>query len=304
MQQISIIIITYNRPDDLADLLQDILKLTHLHLLKEVIIINNCSHVSYKVVENIIDRKNHISFKYIEAKENLGVSRGRNFASSLASGDIFFYVDDDTNLKQIETLQNVLDAFTNSALGERKTGIASFKVLYSANGKVQENAFPHKNYNRYKEQHQFLTYYYAGCAHAISREAWLQAGEYPSNFFYGMEEYDLAFRVLNHDYSIIYKDSVVVHHKESPQGRTSSEEKIRMMWVNKTTVAYKYLPIQYFYSTALMWSMEYLKRTGFNFNGFIFGWQQVAKIPSKEKRQLIKTSTITYLKKVQARLWY
>ncbi len=302
MQQISIIIITYNRPDDLADLLGDISNLTHLHLLKEVIIINNCSQVSYKAVKNIIDTKPHVPFKYIEANENFGVSRGRNYASSFASGDILFYIDDDTNLKQLNTLENVIKAFPKTI--DRKVGVASFKVLYTANGRVQVNAFPHKNYRKYKDKLQFDTYYYAGCAHAILKEAWLTAGEYPSNFFYGMEEYDLAYRIIDKSYAITYTNSVVIHHKESPLGRKSPDEKIRMMWVNKSRVAYKYLPIQYFYSTAFMWSLEYLKRTGFNLRGFFMGWQQVAQISTGEERQPVKRATLKYLREVEARLWY
>ena len=131
-----------------------------------------------------------------------------------------------------------------------------------------------------------------------------EVGRYPENFFYGMEEYDMSYRILNAGYSIVYSDKIVMLHKESPLGRNPKKEKIRMMWVNKVKVAYKYLPVKYSYSTAIMWSLFYLKQTGFNLSGFIKGWKEITQIRKTEIRQVINPSTLSYLKKVKARLWY
>src|SRR5205823_9950514 len=127
---------------------------------------------------------------------------------------------------------------------------------------------------------------------------------YPEDFFYGMEEYDMSYRILNEGYSIVYSDKVVMLHKESPWGRKPKEEKIRMMWVNKSKVAYRYLPLKYYYSTALMWSLEYLRQSGFNMRGFFKGWKEIMNISSTETRKSIKKSTLDYLMKLKARLWY
>jgi hypothetical protein len=93
-------------------------------------------------------------------------------------------------------------------------------------------------------------------------------------------------------------------HKESPLGRKPIREKVEMMWVNKSKVAWRYLPKKYFYSTAFLWSMQYLKETGFNLQGFINGWKKILTISSKEKRSPIEKNTMDYLRKVKARLWY
>ena len=77
-----------------------------------------------------------------------------------------------------------------------------------------------------------------------------------------------------------------------------------MMWVNKSKVAWRYLPKKFFYSTAFMWSLQYLKKTGFDLSGFFNGWKKVFTIPSTEKRTAVKKSTMNYLRKVKARLWY
>jgi GT2 family glycosyltransferase len=169
---------------------------------------------------------------------------------------------------------------------------------------MQVNAFPHKKFEEKKDLHFFETYYFAGGAHAIKKEAMDAVGGYPVDFFYGMEEYDLSYKLLSKGYKIVYSDSIVMLHKESPEGRSPHKEKMSMLWLNKSKVAWRYLPIKYFYSTTFMWSVEYLIKSKFDIIGFCKGWNAVfVKIP-KEKRNPLSASTITYLKKLEARLWY
>ena len=99
-------------------------------------------------------------------------------------------------------------------------------------------------------------------------------------------------------------DRVIMLHKESPHGRKPREEKLRMMWVNKSKVAWRYLPKKYFRTTALLWSLQFLRITGFNMTGFIKGWKEIAAIPRSEKREPLSPATLTYLKKLGARLWF
>jgi GT2 family glycosyltransferase len=304
MNLISIIIISYNRVSDTLDLLTDIAQLKNIELLKDVIILNNASADNYASVENFVRTHSEIPFKYIKASENLGVSRGRNYATKYAQGDIFFYVDDDVNLKDEETLPKIIRSFSGIKNETRKIGVVSFKVFYASTMQMQVNAFPHKKFKKYKDKHRFSTYYYAGCAHAKLKQAWNDAGEYPNDFFYGMEEYDFSFRVLNKGYCIKYDDSVSIMHKESPFGRTTKTEKLRMMWINKTKVAWRYLPRKYFYSTAILWSLLFIRKTNFNWSNFVKGWKDIFKISKTEKRTLLKIETLKYLKETEARLWY
>jgi GT2 family glycosyltransferase len=169
---------------------------------------------------------------------------------------------------------------------------------------LQVNAFPHKRFIERKDWHHFDTAYFSGAAHAIRRCVFEKAGYYPENFFYGMEEYDLSYRTLDKGFTIRYDDRVLIWHKESPAGRLPPREKLRGMWVNKSKVAWKYLPGRYFISTAFMWSLEYLKKSGWHFSGFIKGWREITGIPSTEKKTRIGAAARAYLRRVRARLTY
>jgi hypothetical protein len=76
------------------------------------------------------------------------------------------------------------------------------------------------------------------------------------------------------------------------------------MWVNKSKVAWKYLPKPFFFTTALLWSLQYLIKSGGNPGGFWKGWVEIRKIPSTEKRNPLNRQALSYLKKVKARLTY
>jgi GT2 family glycosyltransferase len=119
-----------------------------------------------------------------------------------------------------------------------------------------------------------------------------------------MEEYDLSYRIIDAGYSIVYSDKIVMLHKESPLGRKTKKEKMAMLWINKSKVSWRYLPMVYFFTTAILWSFEYLGKTRFDFSGWLKGWIEIMKIPSSEKRKTVKSTTLEYLTSVEARLWY
>jgi GT2 family glycosyltransferase len=300
----SFIIITYNRPADVLELLENISQLDRAaELLHEVIIVNNASTEDYRAVKNYISQNQQFPFRYYDAPGNLGVARGRNFALKKATGDILIMLDDDAVLQNKDALVNLVKEFeTNNT--ERPKAIVSFKVLYYDTLQMQVNGLPHKRYEEYKDKSFFETYFYAGGAHAVKREVIERLGDYPEDFFYGMEEYDLSYRIIDAGHTIVYSDKVVMLHKESPHGRKPKKEKLRMMWVNKSKVAWRYLPKRYFYSTAFMWSLQYLRETSFNLPGFFKGWKEIWQIPGNEKRTPISDNTMKQLRKVKARLWY
>jgi GT2 family glycosyltransferase len=302
---ISFIVITYNRPDDMYELVKNISYLQNADsLLQEVIIINNASTVDYSLVENFIKENKQIPFVYKYTSENLGVTKGRNYALQFATGNYYIFLDDDAVLQNTDALEKTLQSFNTKSSIEREVAIVSFKVLYYDTLAMQVNALPHKKFEKYKLRDSFYTYFFAGGAHAIKASVLKEVGNLPEDFFYGMEEYDLSYRIINRNYAIKYDSSIVMLHKESPLGRKPKWEKLQMMWVNKSIVAYKYLPIFYFFTTCIMWSFEFLKQSNFNLIQFFIGWTKIFKIPSSVNRNKLSKNSLVYLKNVEARLWY
>lgn len=288
----------------MLELLQNIVQLQQAdELLEEIIIVNNASTIDYSEVKSFASGITNINIKYIDSNINLGVAKGRNYAISLSSAPILILLDDDAVLQNTDSLINLVTEF-ETINTKRPKAIVSFKVLYYDTLEMQKNALPHKRYKKYRDKHFFETYYYAGGAHAIKRDVLEKVGTYPEDFFYGMEEYDLSYRVIDNGYSIIYSDKIVMLHKESPYGRPPKSDKLRMMWVNKAKVAWRYLPIIYFYSTSIMWSFQYLRKTGLDFKGWYNGIKQILNLRKHEQKHPLNKSALRYLQSIGARLWY
>ncbi len=188
MKPLSVIIITYNRPDDLGMLVRNLAAQKQADtLLEEVIVINNASTADYSEVKSFMSGFPY--FRYIDSPENKGVARGRNLGISLAKSPILVTIDDDA-FRDDTALQAIADAFSGQQLRGNNAAVLCFKVLYASTGQMQVNAFPQKNFEKYHNKSFFLAPYYIGAGHAILKEAYDKAGLYPEDFFYGMEEYD------------------------------------------------------------------------------------------------------------------
>lgn len=304
VKQLSIVIITYNRPDDVLLLLQNISKqIKAAELIESIIIIDNNSSANYAQVVGFVDSQK-LPILYVKSNENLGVARGRNKGIELAKAPIIVTIDDDAFFKDEDALVKIEQLYCSAFAKQNNVGVFCFKVFYGSTGELQTNAFPHKKIEKYRDKAHFLSSYYIGCGHAILKKVYEQAGEYPTDFFYGMEEYDLSYRILDLGYRIAYDSSVAIIHNESPKGRTPHAEKMQMLWVNKSKVAYRYLPKIYFITTALMWSLQYLVKTKFNLKLFWKGWKKILTIRSKEDRKTISDETLEYIKSVEGRMWY
>jgi len=303
-QQLSILIISYNRPEDTLDLLNNLkAQINFDENVGEILLLNNASTVSYKLVEGFIQKYPEARIAYFKNRENSGVAGGRNFLIQKATFPYLLVLDDDVIFDKKNAIEQVAFLFQKPQFIENNTAVITLNIFYFETKERQKEALPHKNYEAYKNKDWFLTYYFTGAAHVMRKELFDKTGYYPSDFFYGMEEYDLSYRIINAGYSLAFDAEVKVLHKESPKGRLANKEKLKMMWLNKSKVAWSYLPKKYFYSTAFMWSLFYLKKTGFDFKGFFANWKKIKDIPANPQRKIDKKA-LDYLKKVNARLWY
>lgn len=304
-ERLSILIITYNREEDTLELLKSLkTQVDYEQYIGEVLLLNNASTVSYDRLKVYIAEHPEMNIRYIEHTENLGVARGRNYLIKEAKYPLLLVLDDDVVFDDVNGIRNAATTFNQPLFAQNNTAIVSFCVFYYDTLERQKNAFPHKKQSKYIGRQQFLTSYFIGGAHLVRRTLFDEIGLYPTTFFYGTEEYDLGFRILNAGYTVGYSEAVKVLHKESPFGRVTNSEKQAMLWYNKSTVAWKYLPKKYFYTTAILWSLLVLKKTGFDLKTWFKTWPKIMRIPKDQVRTPISKEALNYIDSVEGRLWY
>lgn len=303
--KISILIITFNRPIDTIALLENIKSQNELTKhVGEILLLNNDSTIPYAEVEVFIEQNPGLPIRYFNHDENLGVAKGRNFLIQRAEFPYLLVLDDDVVFADTDAIVNIASLFSKKQYIEHNTAVITLNIFYHETKVRQQTALPHKQYEEYKEKEWFLTSYFVGAAHLMKKELFEKTGLYPEDFFYGMEEYDLSYRIIDAGYTLAYDNTVKVYHKESPTGRVPNKTKLAMMWYNKCVVAYKYLPTKYFYTTGFLWIFEYLRKTKFDVAGAFKSYRKTFQIPRKVKKQRISKQSLSYLEEVKARCWY
>lgn len=302
---LSVLVVTFNRPDDLLELLKSLRDQDERDaLLEEVLILDNGTTVDYSKPWDFVRNNDDLRIRVIRSDTNLGVAGGRNLLMSEARGDVLLVLDDDVVLPTAHDLRGLAGLFEKKVFQQSNAAVVQPRVVYYETKQLQQSTFPHKRRSTDDQFVEFLTSYFTGAAHLIKREALDVVGLYPESFFYGMEEYDLSYRLIEAGYSIGYDPVVTIEHKESPSGRLGDHAKLRRQWVNKSVVAWRYLPRRYAVTTTLMWSLEYIRRVRGHPADYFRAWRDVLKIPFTVSREPLHAQSFAYLRSVDARLHY
>ncbi len=127
--EISFIIPVYNRPDEIKELLESMIRQTVNEF--EVIIVEDGSNVKCeKVLEQFVDKLN---LKYFY-KDNSGPGQSRNYGYERAKGNYCIFLDSDCVLPQnyFEIVQSVLKTDYVDAFGGPDAAHSNFSILQKA----------------------------------------------------------------------------------------------------------------------------------------------------------------------------
>ncbi|HUD39748.1 MAG TPA: glycosyltransferase [Streptosporangiaceae bacterium] len=139
--------------------------------------------------------------------ENLGVSGGRNAAVAVCTGDVVLFLDDDGWYPEPQELAtHVADRFA----ADPALAVLSFRVIDPVSGAGARWYVPRLRAGD-PERSSIVTTF-AGGACAIRRSAYDEAGGLPEAFFFGHEETDLAWRLIERGYLIEYDAAALMCH--------------------------------------------------------------------------------------------
>ncbi len=299
---ISFVIISFNRAEDTRVVVRNVLDLQDVAgFEKEIIVINNGSDQSYRIFDDFLAalaKEERALVDYVDNPENLGVARGRNLGISRSKGELLIFIDDDAEFVVPDVIPICFKKLEQYA--ERNIGIIAFREYRT---KTEEWYIATKDKAQAKEA-EFFTNYFVGSGHMVRREVFDRVGLYTTEFFYGMEEYDLAYKTIEAGYTILYTSEVTVHHHKNASGRAAEKTLTRWNLENKTVVAYKYLPLRYVFSHLFFWSAHFLKEFRFDVFTLFKAWRNIPGKISRTERQPISSRALRYIETVKGRLWY
>ncbi len=252
---ISVIIVTYNRLNDLENCLKSVFNQTER--IKEIIIIDNARNEKTK--EKIISKENYfnkknIEIKYIENKIENSLTVGRNLGIKESKGDLIALLDDDFILDKdyYKEILNIFNKEKNAigVQGYNQLGISNFekihkiffrKIIHLFETTFQVSSFFEKDKCRVLSS-LCVTYPFPNLSKAVNCQ-WISggAGVFKRNVFKEIfpdnnlkkycwnEDVDFSYRIFKrYPKTLFLNPNAKYWHKESEEGRMPNKEVIYM----------------------------------------------------------------------------
>lgn len=194
--QISFLIVTKNRPEDLAYTLKKLKSLIDFSIHEVLVFIDGCSKT-----ETIINDFDWVNWTV--SKKNIGASPARNSLYKKAKGQFLIGLDDDAHPISEAFIKCIEDDFSANP----NLGIIAFQEirgLYKSDNEALSLA-------KYTEP--YYTNDFIGCGFAIKKKVYDASRGFPVWIDIYGEEPALALEVIDLGYQIVYNSNIIVNHR-------------------------------------------------------------------------------------------
>lgn len=145
----------------------------------------------------------------VTAETNLGVAAGRNLGWRASSGSVVFFLDDDAVYGSADIVGAVMGRFEE----DPGLSVVSLRIV-DRQGRVVRKHVPMLAKSVTTRVADVTTFLGGACA--IRRSVLEELGGFPEDFFYALEETDVAWRVLDRGGRISYAGDLDVIHPSVP----------------------------------------------------------------------------------------
>jgi GT2 family glycosyltransferase len=157
-----------------------------------------------------IDR-DALGVRVIDVAENLGVPGGRDLGLRATESELIGFLDDDAVLRAGGG-ERVTDAFS----ADERLGAVALRLVDEA-GQTARRHVPRAGRDGAERSGQVALFLGGACA--IRRVAYDDVGGYFTELFYGHEELELSWRLIDHGWHIRYMADVEVFHPRTDISR-------------------------------------------------------------------------------------
>lgn len=203
---ISIIIPTYNRPEQLATCLESLIELDYPHNCFEVIVVDDGSKTSLEsVVAPFTSQLDVTLLRQI----NNGAASARNTGAKQAKGEFLAFTDDDCMpaADWLKTLAANFIQAPNCLIGGRTINILSKNIYSTASQELIDYVYKYYNTKPHKAR------FFASNNIALSKERFLAIGGFDITYLrMASEDRELCDRWLQKGYLMLYAPEVQINH--------------------------------------------------------------------------------------------
>ncbi|MEM2976986.1 MAG: glycosyltransferase family 2 protein, partial [Thermoplasmata archaeon] len=198
----SVVIVNWNRRDDLLRALESLGEQTHREL--EIIIVDNHStDGSPEAVKGLFPQVKLIEMPH----SGFSACRTFNIGMEAARGDIVVVMDNDATLER-EWVERAVKHFSEDS----RLGAVASRII---NVYKEHFYFQYDSWPEYSDEDEYEIYTFRGCAFAIRADLLRRIGYFPEEYEIYVNEDDLAARVWAAGYRIKYFSDLVARHYTS-----------------------------------------------------------------------------------------
>lgn len=222
MIDVSFIIITRNRKNELIKAIESCFNVTNC--ASEIIIVDNGSTDGTEELVKKLKMPHNFEINFFKAKENLGVSGGRNQGVKIARGEYLFFLDDDAYFTDSNgSFDKLIEYFEVN----KDVAISGVNIYDDVHQEYQNNRFGLPTFLENKR-----TFRYIGAGHLFRKSTIGREHLYPPKLMYGAEETYAAILARANGYEVIFCPTVKIIHHPSKKTRDNDEVNQENIMIN------------------------------------------------------------------------
>jgi GT2 family glycosyltransferase len=170
----------------------------------------------------------------VELASNVGIPEGRNVGAAASDAPVLLFLDDDARLVDESSLAGIVDEFRS----DPKLGVLGMRLV-DERGETSRRHVPRVGRAGAERPGEVTSF--PGGACCVRAAAFDAVGGFYGEYFYSMEETDLAWRMVDGGWTIRYDPARVVFHP-----RTQPSRHPAAAWRtarNRAWMAYRLLPL-------------------------------------------------------------
>lgn len=215
----------------------------------------------------------------VRLPENVGVARGRNAGWRATTADVVFFLDDDARYRSPRLIADTLERFAS----QPRLAVISFRIA-DESGHVMRQHLPMLRKGTPGRVVPATTFLGGACA--IRRTALEETGGFAEEFVYALEETDLAWRLIDARWDVVYAgDQEVVHPRVAVaqrEGAIFHTARSRVILVRRrlpVVLGLVHLPVRF------VLSLLHLRSWG-DLRSLLKGYREGLRTPVNERRPL------------------
>lgn len=212
LPKVDVVVLSWNRIDETVDAIESALAQKGVELNVHIVD-QGSTPTNLARLRSFVAGKPNVLLR--ELGRNVGVAMGRNIATHIGDAPIVVAIDNDAVFADEHMLTRVVERLER----EPELGAIAFRILNYYTGEDDDVSWDYPAALRPRSAEEFHATRFVGAGYAVRRHAFEAAGGYDSTLFFGGEERDLCYRILNLGYYIKYAPELIVRHRVDPEAR-------------------------------------------------------------------------------------